>query len=84
MKKFDETQLRPCSSVLKEKIKRTKYKTGLWLPSVFLSPPDRLPLHYRWIIEHQKYKVKWFGGPQVPQSIDVIQAEREYDEGITF
>ena len=91
MKKFDGSQLPPCSSVLKEKIKRTKYITGVWLSSVFLSPPDRSPLDYGWIIQHQKYQVKWFDGPQSPQSIDVIQAEREYDqedidtdEGITF
>ena len=44
MKKFDGSQLPPCSHVLKEKIKGTKYITGVWLSSVFLSPPDRSPL----------------------------------------
>ena len=44
MKKFDGIQLPPCSRVLKEKIKRTKYITGVWLSSVFLSAPDRSPL----------------------------------------
>ena len=77
--------------MLKEKIKRVEYITGVWLSSVFLSPPDRSPLDYGWIIQHQKYQVKWFAGPQLLQSIDVIQAEGEYDqgdidenEGITF
>ena len=65
--------------------------TGVWLSSIFLSLPDRSPLDYGRIIQHQKYQVKWFDEPQPPQSIDVIQAEREYDqedidndEGITF
>lgn len=30
-------------------------------------------------IQHQKYQVKWLR-PQSPQSIDINQAEREYDE----
>ena len=34
----------------------------------------------RLYIEHQKYQVKWLR-PQSPQSIDISQAEREYDEG---
>ena len=79
------------SRVLKEKIKRTKYISGVWLSSVSLSPPDQLPLNYRWIMQHQKYQVKWFDGTQSPRSIDVIQDEREYDkadidkdEDITF
>ena len=76
MKKFDGSQLSPCVCALKKKIKQTKYITGVWLSSVFLSPPDPLPLNYGWIIQHQKYQVKWFCGPQSPQSIDVIQAER--------
>ena len=70
MKKFDGSHLSPCLCVLKEKIKQTKCIT------VFLSLPDPLPLNYGWIIQHQKYQVKWFCGPQSPQSIDVIQAER--------
>ena len=72
MKMFDGSRLSPCSSVLKEKIKRTKYIIGVWLSSVFLSPPDPPPLNYEWIIKHQKYQVKWFYGPQSPKSIDVI------------
>ena len=77
--------------MLKEKIKRAKYITGVWLSSVFLSPPDRSPLDYGWIIQHKKYQFKWFDRLQSPQSVDVIQAEGEYDqgdiddnEGITF
>ena len=46
IKKFDGSQLPPGSHMLKENIKRTKYTTGVWLSSVFLSPPDRLPLDY--------------------------------------
>ena len=61
-----ESQLRPCSSVPKEKIKRIKYKTGFWLSSVFRSPPDRLPLDFRWIVQHRKYQVKWFDGSLSP------------------
>ena len=80
MKKFDGSCLSPCSRVLKEKIKRTKYITGVWLSSVFLLPPDPPPLNYGWIIQHQKYQVRWFYGSQSPQSIDVIQAETEYDK----
>ena len=65
MKKSDGSQLPPCSSVLKEKINRTEYVTGVWLSSAFLSSPDRSPVDYEWIIQYQKYYVKWF---------DVIQA----------
>ena len=79
MKKFDGSQLSPCSRVLKEKIKQTKYITDVWL-SVFLSPPGPPTLNYGWIKQHQKYQVKWFYGSQSPQSIDVLQAEREYDK----
>ena len=46
-----------------------------------ISPTDRSSLDYGWIIQHQKYQVKWFDGPQSPKSIDVIQPERKYDEG---
>ena len=53
MKKIDGSQSPPCSRVLKEKIKRTKYITGVWLSSVFLSPPDRSALDYGWIMQHQ-------------------------------
>ena len=87
---FDGSQLPPCSLVLKENIKRAKYITGVWLLSVFLSPSDRSPLDYGWIIQHQEYQVKWFDGPQSPETTDVIQIAREYDgdidkdEGITF
>ena len=44
MKKFDRSQSSPCLRVLKEKIKQTKYITGVWLSSVFLLPPDPRPL----------------------------------------
>ena len=54
MKKFGESQLLPCSLVLKEKIKRTRYVAGSWLSPVFVSAPDGLPLNYGWIIQHQK------------------------------
>ena len=83
MKKFDGSQLLTCSHVLKEKIKRSKYITGVWLSSVFLSPPDPTPLNYGWIMQHQKYHAKWFDGPQPTQAIDVIQAEKGYDKGDT-
>ena len=33
------------------------------------------------IIQQQKYQVKWLDGLQPPQSIDVIQTEKEFDEG---
>ena len=58
MKKFDEGQLLTCSHVLKEKIKRSNYITGVWLSSVFLSPPYPAPLNYGWIMQHQKYQTK--------------------------
>ena len=54
MKKFGESQLPPCSCVLKEKIKGTRYIAGIWLSPVFVSAPDGLPLNYGWIIQHQK------------------------------
>ena len=77
MKKFDGSQLAPCSRVLKEKIKQTKYVYLLVIMAM--------------IIQQQKYQVKWLDGLQPPQSIDVIQTEKEFDkgdinkdEGITF
>ena len=66
MKKFDGSQLAPYSRVLKEKIKQTQYVYLLVIMAM--------------IIQQQKYQVKWLDGLQPPQSIDVIQAEKEFDE----
>ena len=68
--------------MLIEKIKRNKYITAIWLSSVFLSPADRSSLDYGWITRTKSIKLNGsMGHTQSPQSIDIIQAEKKYDEG---
>ena len=77
VKKMDATLLPPCSSVVKEKIKRTNYICSIWNNATMAHPPVFDAEKCGWKLEDGRYRIKWFEGDMSPASISEIA----YDEG---
>jgi hypothetical protein len=80
VKKFDGSSLPPCSRVLYEKIRRTKYIAELWLSSTSPAPPDQLPEEMGWQVVDGHYTVNWFDGEVSPKPIDITSNEDEFED----
>ena len=77
VKKMDATLLPPCSSVVKEKIKRTNYICSIWNDTTMALPPVFDAEKCGWKLEDGRYRIKWFEGDMSSASISEIA----YDEG---
>ena len=69
VKKMDATLLPQCFSVVKEKLKRTKYICSIWNDATMAHPPLFNADEWGWKLEDDSYRIKWIEGDMSPTSI---------------
>lgn len=62
----------PRKSILIEKIKRTNQIAAIWANATENSPTFYHPSENEWNFVNEKFKIKWFEGPQLPQYLEDI------------
>ena len=77
VKKLDAGMLPPCLKVLRQKVKRTRLVARRWNSSTLQHQPIEVPEENGWILEDEKYKIKWFEGEESPDMLDVVKEDCE-------
>lgn len=78
---FDASALPPCQSELREHLKRTAYISQIWSNAHLTEPTTLSPLDCGWEEnENGKYSFTWFTGDQLPQSIDDVTLEDQFNQ----
>ena len=66
---INPSSMPPCQSVLINKIHRTNYVACLWRRATLPTPCTMKAEAHGWSLENGTYKIKWYDGDQLPQSV---------------
>ena len=80
IKKFDACSLPLCKDALSEKIKRTNYVTSIWKRGNQRVAAIYDPEESGWNEVDGKYRMTWFSGSQMPQTIECALAEANVED----
>ena len=64
IKEMDSSFLPPCSCIISEKTNQTNYICNIWNNAIVAKPPNFQPKNCGWILEDNKFKIKWFKDTQ--------------------
>ena len=67
----------PCSIVLLQKIRRTRFVTRKWSSAPRAHPPNDSPQEWGWNEQDGKLMIHWFDGEPAPTSLNVVCLEDE-------
>lgn len=81
LKNFEGSNLPPCRDVLHNKIKRTNQIAAIWRFSHSTRPQFLNPVENGWYLDSTSndYAIKWFSGPQCPQTMEEILVNEDID-----
>ena len=77
VKKLDGTMMPPCSIVLLQKIRQTRFVTRKWSSAPRAHPPNDSPQEWGWNEQDGKLMIHWFDGEPAPASLNVVCLEDE-------
>ena len=77
VKKLDGTMMPPCSKVLLQKIKPTRFVTCRRSSAPRAHPPNDSPQEWGWNKKDGKLTIHWFDGQLTPTSLNVVCLEDE-------
>ena len=69
LKVVDASSLPPCKTTLIEKIKCANFVSSVWKRANTANPMLFSPEGHGWCIENSAYKLIWFSGNQMPQTM---------------
>ena len=78
IKKSDGSSWPPCSRVLLQKIKRTRFVARRWRCSYMQFQPTSEPCEHGWRLENNKYHIEWFEGQACPCVMDNLEVDEAY------
>lgn len=70
----------PCRRVLVEKVRRTNLITAKWKSATKAMMPSLNPVNCGYSLDHGKYRITWFSGPEAPSMLDVTVADEDIDD----